>query len=241
MNVLAIELRKQRRTGVALILPAVGGLGAAYAFVNFAVRGETLLSFPLPPMDVLLTQVYGMIMALNLFGIVAAACIAYNMEFRGGALKKMRVLPISVPAVFLCKWALLAALLACALSVQGLALAKIGVTYLPSGAFAPQTLARFMAYAFITSMPVLSFMLLVASRLENIWAPLGVGVAGFLSGMALANVDARFMLIHPFVVMLKPAAAMSAQCDGCVAVAALLETLACAAAGARLARIPERV
>ena len=43
-------------------------------------------------MDVLLTQLYGMIMILNLFGIVVASCMVYNMEFKGSAIKKMYML-----------------------------------------------------------------------------------------------------------------------------------------------------
>lgn len=82
MKTLAIELRKGKRTGVIPVLLAVGVLGAAYAFVNFIVRKDTLLNLPLAPMDVLLTQLYGMIMVLNLFGIVVAACMIYNMEFK---------------------------------------------------------------------------------------------------------------------------------------------------------------
>lgn len=58
---LAVELKKEKRTGVILLMPAVGILGAAYAFLNFMVRKETLLHLPLAPMDVLLTQLYGMI------------------------------------------------------------------------------------------------------------------------------------------------------------------------------------
>ena len=64
MKTLAIELRKGKRTGVIPVLLAVGVLGAAYAFVNFIVRKDTLLNLPLAPMDVLLTQLYGMIMAV---------------------------------------------------------------------------------------------------------------------------------------------------------------------------------
>ena len=75
MKILAIELRKEKRTGVIPVLLAVGVLGAVYAFVNFLVRKEALLNLPLAPMDVLLTQLYGMILVLNLFGIVVAACI----------------------------------------------------------------------------------------------------------------------------------------------------------------------
>ena len=93
MKTLAIELRKGKRTGVIPVLLAVGVLGAAYAFVNFIVRKDTLLNLPLAPMDVLLTQLYGMIMVLNLFGIVVATCMIYNMEFKGSAVKKMYMLP----------------------------------------------------------------------------------------------------------------------------------------------------
>lgn len=84
---------------------------------------------------------------------------------------------------------------------------------------------RFAAYSFITSMPVLSFMLLISSRFENMWVPLGVGVAGFLSGMALANSSLSLLLVHPFVVMLKPAVAMSAQPDRTVILVSLIATL----------------
>ena len=158
MNILAVELRKERRTGVIPVLLAVGILGAAYAFVNFIVRKETLLALPLPPMDVLLTQLYGMIMVLNMFGIIVAACMIYNMEFKGNAIKKMYMLPVRVSGMYFYKFMILMVMLLGAISIQNLALAKIGMTDLPQGAFEPGTLIRFAAYSFITSMPVLSFM-----------------------------------------------------------------------------------
>ena len=213
MRSLVIELRKERRTGVILVLLAAGILGAVYAFVNFAVRKDTLLNLPLDPMDVLLTQLYGMILILNLFGVVVAACMVYNMEFRGSAIKKMYLLPISVPGMYLCKFLILTVMLAVAVALENLALLRIGVTDLPQGAFEMGTLLRFVAYSFVTSMPTLSFMLLISSRFENMWIPLGVGVAGFLSGMALATSNLTLLMIHPFVVMLKPAVAMSARPD----------------------------
>lgn len=104
MRTFIIELRKEKRTGVIPVMPAVGVLGALYAFVNFIVRKDTLLNLPIPPMDVLLTQLYGMIMVLNMFGIVVVACMVYSMEFRGNAVKKMYMLPISVPGMYLCKF-----------------------------------------------------------------------------------------------------------------------------------------
>jgi len=80
MRTFVIELRKEKRTGVIPLMIAIGVLGAAYAFVNFIVRKDTLLNLPLAPMDVLLTQLYGMIMVLNMFGIIVAACMIYNIS-----------------------------------------------------------------------------------------------------------------------------------------------------------------
>ena len=57
MKTLAIELRKEKRTGVIPVLLAVGVLGAAYAFVNFIVRKDTLLNLCL--VDPALRHDYG--------------------------------------------------------------------------------------------------------------------------------------------------------------------------------------
>ncbi len=236
LRTLAIELRKEKRTGIIPFMLAVGILGAAYAFVNFAVRKDTLLNLPLAPMDVLLTQVYGMIMIGNLFGAIVAACMAYHMEFQGNAVKKMYLLPVSVPAMYLCKFLILTAMLLAAISFQNLALAEIGLADLPQGTFEMRTLIFFAGYSFITSMPVLSFMVFVSSRSPNMWVPLGIGVAGFLSGMALASSNSFLLCIHPFVVMLKPAVAMSAQPDMTVVIFSLAETAAFLFAGLWVAR-----
>ena len=225
MRALVIELWKEKRTGVIPVLLAVGILGAAYAFVNFLVRKDTLLNLPLAPMDVLLTQLYVMIMRLNLFGTVVASCMVYNMEFKGSAIKKMYMLPMSVPGMYLCKFLILTVMLFVAVALENLALMKIGMSDLPQGTFEMGTLLRFTAYSFLTSLPVLSFMVLISSRFENMWVPLGVGVAGFLSGMALASSAAAVLMVHPFIVMFKPAVAMSAQPDMLVVLFALVETL----------------
>ena len=236
MRALMIELQKEKRTGVVPVLLAVGILGAAYAFVNFLIRKDTLLDLPLDPMDVLLTQLYGMIMILNLFGIVVAACMVYNMEFKGSAIKKMYMLPMSVPGMYLCKFLILTVMLFAAVALENLALMQIGMRDLPQGSFEMGTLLRFTGYSFITSMPVLSFMVLISSRFENMWVPLGVGVAGFLSGMALASSDAAVLMVHPFIVMFKPAVAMSAQPDMLAVLFAMVETLLFLGAGLWMAK-----
>ena len=164
-------------------------------------------------------------MILNLFGIVIAACLVYNMEFKGSAIKKMYMLPMSVPGMYLCKFLILTVMLFVAVALENLALMQIGINDLPQGSFEMATLLRFTGYSFITSLPVLSFMLLISSRFENMWIPLGVGVAGFLSGMALASSAAAILMVHPFIVMFKPAVAMSAQPDMLAILFALAETL----------------
>ncbi|MBQ7926757.1 MAG: ABC transporter permease [Lachnospiraceae bacterium] len=231
MRTLAIELRKGKRTGVIPLILAVGILGAAYAFVNFLIRKDTLLNLPLAPMDVLLTQLYGMIMVLNMFSIIIAACMIYNMEFKGSAVKKMYMLPMSVPTMYFCKFLILTVMLLVAICFQNMALAQIGVTDLPQGSFEAHTLISFAGYSFITSMPVLSFMLFISSRFENMWMPLGIGVTGFLSGMALTTSDVVWLCVHPFVVMLKPAVAMSAQPDIIVVFVSVAETILFLCAG----------
>lgn len=224
MKIFAIELRKEKRTSVIPLMLAIGILGAAYAFVNFIVRKDTLLNLPLAPMDVLLTQLYGMVMVLNMFGIIVAACIIYNMEFKGSAIKKMYMLPMSIPTIYLCKFLILIIMFFIVIVFQNLALTIIGLTDLPQDSFEFETLLSFAGYSFITSVPVLSFMVLVSSRFENMWVPLGMGVAGFLSGMALAASNNMFLCVHPFVIMLKPAVAMSAQPDTIVVIFSLVET-----------------
>lgn len=238
MRALSMELRKEKRTGVIPLMLAVGIMGAAYALLNFIVRKDTLLNLPLAPMDVLLTQVYGMIMILNMFGVIVASCIIYNMEFKGSAVKKMYMLPMSVPAMYFCKFLILTIMLFIAIVFQNLALTTIGLADLPQGAFEFETLLAFAGYSFITSMPVLSFMVFISSRSPNMWVPLGVGVAGFLSGMVLAVPGNTFLCIHPFVVMLKPAAAMSAQPELIVVVFSLVETAVFLFFGLWAARYP---
>ncbi len=224
MKTFIIELRKEKRTGIIPFMLTIGILGAAYAFVFFLVRKDTLLNLPLAPMDVLLTQVYGMIMVLNMFGIIIAACIIYNMEFKGSAVKKMYTLPMSVPMMYFCKFLILTIMLFIAIVFQNLALTKIGLTDLPQGSFKFEALLSFAGYSLITSMPVLSFMVFISSCSPNMWVSLGIGVAGFLSGMALAVSNTVLLCIHPFVIMLKPAVAMSAQPDSIVVIFSLVET-----------------
>lgn len=236
MKMLFLELKKEKRTGVFSVMVTVGILGAGYEFADFAVRGETFLHLSLAPMEMLLTQLYGMVMVLNLFGIVVAACLSYYVEWKENGIKKMYLLPLNLSSMYVCKFLVIMMELLGTVFLENLSLTKIGCSVFLPNTFEAGTQIRFAGYSFLTSLPVLSFMVLIASRFENIWIPLGVGVAGFLSGMALAHIKSMFFLIHPFILMLKPALAMDTRLEGEVVYAALAETLLFLLAGAWMAK-----
>lgn len=225
MNMFFTEIKKEKRTGIALMMVIAGVLGALYAYANFILRKDSLLSLPLPPMDILLTQVYGMILVLNIFALVVASTIIYQIEFQGNAINKMYMLPVDMGRIFFLKYIIITVLFAATIIIQNGALISIGISMLPKGCFSLSVLISFCAYSFITAMPVLSFMMLVSSMSENIWIPLGIGVCGFLSGMALAGFSSPLLLLHPFIIMLKPAMAMTSTVDNTVVLFSIIETI----------------
>ena len=101
----------------------------------------------------------------------------------------------------------------------------IGNIFLPNGTFELLTLVQYTGYCFVSSLPVLAFMLLVSSRCENIWFTLGVGVAGFFSGMAMSLSDISLFLVNPFVLMMKPAVASTASIDTGILILGVFETI----------------
>ena len=230
MRNLTIELKKCKHTGILEVLPILGLLGALYAFANFTVRKDVLLNLPLPPMDVLLTQLYGMIMVLNMFGIIVATTLTYNIEF-----------PFKTSSIFKNKFYILFVLLAVCIVLQNGALCIIGNIFLPSGTFDLLTLVKYTGYCFVSTLPVLAFMLLLSSRCENIWFTLGIGVAGFFSGMAMSLSDIAIFLINPFVLMMKPAVASTASIDMKVLILGFVETIIFFMVGWYLGKIKETI
>lgn len=101
----------------------------------------------------------------------------------------------------------------------------IGNIFLPPGTFELPVLLKYAGYCFASTLPVLAFMLLVSSRCENIWFTLGIGVAGFFSGMAMSLSDFTAFLVNPFVLMVKPAVASAANIDMRILIVGLIETV----------------
>ncbi|MBZ9623153.1 ABC transporter permease [Clostridium sp. FP2] len=204
---LPLELKKLKRSGLVPVMLLVGVLGALYALANLVIRKDSLFSLPLPPMVLLLTQLYGIITVLNLFSIIVANCIIYNIEYQGDALKKMATLPISIVKMYLCKLAIILVLLFLSILIQNVAIAYIGINYLPKNSFDMNAMIVFALYSFVIALPVHTFMLLISSQISNMWITLGIGVLGFLSGMTTAMCNSPLFLLNPFTLIMKPAMA----------------------------------
>ena len=225
MNTISLELRKYRRSGVIPVLIAPGVLGLLYSIIVFALRRETMLSLPLSPMTIFLSQLYGVIMMLNLFGIVVAAAIIFNIEFQENAIRKMTALPIRMAGIYGAKCLIISCSLFINILLQSIALWYNGITYLPAGTFDMTQLVINTAYYFIVAMPVIAFMMLVSSRLENIWVSLGIGVAGFISGICMSLGGIRLFLINPFVLIMQPAISFTAILNKTVIAVSVIETV----------------
>lgn len=176
MNTLLIELKKCKRSGVILTMLTMGVVGALYGVTYFILRKNSLLSLPVPPMVILLSQVYGLIMVINMFAVIVATCIIYNIEHRGNAIKNIYMLPIKVTHIYASKFLIIIVLFFICIVTQNMAMGAIGMNFLEAGTFDPIKLLSFTLNSFITSLPVMSLMLFVSSRCENMWTTLGVGV-----------------------------------------------------------------
>ena len=237
MKALSIELIKCKRSGVASIMAVAGLFGALYIFAVFFVRNETLMALPMPPMDILLTQAYGLIAVINMFSIIVAACLIYRTEYAERAIQKMYALPIKAVGLYGCKACILVVSLIVVFVVQYSILGIVGNMYLPEYAFEISTFLEYSVYTFLSTLPVVLFMLVIASQSANMWIVLGVGVVGFFSGMAMSLMDSIWFLINPFSLMLAPALSSSAMLENEVIIIAIVKTVVFVLVGIKLTDI----
>lgn len=224
IQLLGLEWKKEKRTGAFMSLVMAGCFGALYALANFTWRKTTLLGLDMAPMDILLTQSYGMMALFNAFGIIVSSCLVYHLEFQEHGLEKLWTLSLNMASVYLAKFLLLALTLCLAIGLESLALLGIGLFMLPPHTFSLSTWIGFSLYMVGLSVPALSLMVWIASLFETIWIPLGIGIAGFFSAMALAQ-GSNVWLINPFLLLLKPALLLQGKVSWTLCLMALLETL----------------
>ena len=225
MKALRLEWYREKRTGLLWLFIGGGILSALYAITLFAVRREMYLSMKADRMVILLTQMYGVIMMITMIALIVGAFMLYNIEFQGSAIKKLYMLPIQPVSVFGAKFLMIIFFLMLCTVISFLGLLIDGILFLPEGDFVLGEWIRFGVYSFVTALPVAGFMILIASQFENPWIPLGVGVGGLLSGMALGTMTNPLIIIDPFVIMMKPAMTMTTTMEISVVACALLETV----------------
>lgn len=224
VQLLVLEWKKEKRTGAFMSLVMAGCFGALYALANFTWRKTTLLGLDMEPMDILLTQSYGMMALFNAFGIIVSSCLVYHLEFQEHGLEKLWALALNMANVYFAKFLLLALALGLAIGLESLALLGIGLFVLPPHTFSLSMWFGFSLYMVVLALPALSLMVWIASLFETIWIPLGIGVAGFFSAMALAQ-GSNLWLINPFLLLLKPALLLQGKISWTLCLIALFETL----------------
>lgn len=238
MKVLLLEIRKQRRTGIFPLFWAAGLFAGLYGAVYFMLRKLTVLQFGMNVLDVLLSQVYGVICVINMFLLILAAVMLWHCEFAAEAIKKMAVLPIRKESLFLGKFILAAAAFAGTVCIEFSCIWLTGLAFLPAEAVNAAAVLQYACMAWASSLGVLSCMLFISSRTGNMWISLGTGVIGFLSGMSLVNLPSWICLLDPFVVMFKPVLAYNATADPSIVLASIVQSVFFLGAGCILAAHP---
>ncbi|QTM98468.1 ABC transporter permease subunit [Sediminibacillus dalangtanensis] len=234
MKSLVIELKKQRRAGVIEVLILGGIAGSVYSVMNWFVRKEFFLTAD-NPMSTLLTQLYGVIILMNIFAIIVSANNIYHMEFQYKGINKIRTLPIKISAIFTSKLIILIFTLFLAYTMEYITLAILGNHFIPTGSFDLSTLFKFAVYSFLIAVPSLTFMLIISMLFTNMWVTIGIGVVGFFSGMSMVNGDSIVSLANPFVLILKPAVSLSSDVDVSILLISVVESFVFVIVGSMIA------
>ena len=222
MSAIIVEMKKHRRSGLVPVMFGAGILGFLYSVAFFTLHKESVFLSQPQPMTVLLTRLYGVVLMLNLFGIIMASSLIFNIEFQDNAIRKMITLPINMTNIYGSKCTIIFCSLLANIVLQRIALCYIGVAYLPEATFEIAMLLSNSVYLFVATLPTASFMMLIASRIENFWVSIGVGIAGFFSGMVMAMGDNSLLLANPFVLIMKP---VVVALDSTVIIVSIVETI----------------
>lgn len=194
---LSLECKKLKRTGFVAAFIGGGLLAAMVPVANMAVRSEIYVGIDSSPIWILMSANWKMIAMLNVLLIVTGACIMYYTEYADNAIQKMYTLPIKESSLFLCKFALLAAMGMVMLLLEAAGIAFCSVYWFEPAADLCLELLKNFGYALALLIPAVMVSLLIASLCKNMWVSLGIGIVCiFIATMLPAN---HFMLsIFPF-------------------------------------------
>lgn len=191
--ILSLEWKKLHRTGLFPGMLAGGLAAAAVPILNIAARPETFLAQTGTPLSILFSQNWSMLGMLNLFYLIIGACILYHIEYAGGAMEKMKALPISQGGIFAAKTLLLFGMTMGAVIMELLALWFCAWHWFSVGSEAIIPLLCELGYQLAMLLPVCILMNLISSFCRNLWIALGIGV------ICLFTATVTITLNHPFV------------------------------------------
>ena len=174
--ILALEVKKLKRTGyfAAFFLGAL--LAAAFPLANMLVRPEVFTALPGEPFSILLDANWQMMAMVNILLAVCGACIMYHTEYDDGALEKMAGLPVSPGSMFLGKFLIMAGAVALMLIIETAALTLCTLHWFPAYSFDPAAILSCFGFQFTAALPTVMLALLIASLCRNMWISLGIGV-----------------------------------------------------------------
>ncbi|MDE6982426.1 MAG: ABC transporter permease [Lachnospiraceae bacterium] len=192
-----LELEKIKRTG---FWPAVFGggiLAALVPVINTAVREEVFLQQDGSALEILMNENWQMMAMLNLFFLVASACLLYHTEYADNAIQRMCTLPQKENKMFLNKFVLMCGFCLIALAIEGAGLIFSAVRWFPADEKILLNGVLNMGYAFVLLLPGTLFMLLISAACKNMWISLGIGVICVFTATMLPA-DHFILSLFPF-------------------------------------------
>lgn len=173
---LFLEWKKQKRTGYVTAYAGCGLLAAAFPLINTGARPETFLSLPGNPLEILMNANWQMIAMLNILVSILGACLMYHTEYAEKGWEKMSTLPVHTGKLFLGKCILATLGLAVLLFLEFSSLTICQYHWFPQTPIAIKELLSFAGFQFMTTLPTVILMLVIASACESMWVSLGIGV-----------------------------------------------------------------
>ena len=196
--ILALEMKKTKRTGLIPAFLAGALATSAFPVLNIAFRTELFTSQDLPPVDILLQGNWDMLATFHSFLAILGACILYHTEFANRAIEKLYMLPVSQGKVFFCKNLLLLLLFFPVFLIEDGFLLFCGWHWFPGKDPGVEVLLGNTAFSLASILPALLLSTLIASLAKNMWISLGIGVIGMFLGQISVSYDALFSKVYTF-------------------------------------------
>jgi lantibiotic transport system permease protein len=232
---LILECRKLKRIALIPGLLLGGIVSSAFPIVNLAARADSYIRLPGQPLAILFSGNWMMMALLNGFLAVLGACILYSIEFSNNAIERMDTLPLRPGSLIVSKFILLSLTFIAVFVLEGAALAYCGWHWFRISENFYLELMKSMAYSFLLTLPVVSFMMAVSSFCKNMWITLGIGVICIFAAQIFNQT--KELRYFPFLMPFQPSIGGQVSPNGALCLVAVGETLLFLGAGIILTKV----